>query len=94
LIVCSLDNVFCIKRSREARPTGTGFIFVFGAEKWLSGDDIDIDAILMIVPVLITVRRLGTIVLCDVVLERGKKRAEFGVGGFGVGRCRRNGTGK
>lgn len=82
LIIRELNDVVWSERSRKARPTRTGFVFVLGAEQHFAGDDVDVDPILVIVPVLVMERRLSSLVLRDVILERGKLCAQFGVGGF------------
>ena len=43
----------------EARPAGAGVELVERAEQRLAGDDVDVDAGLVVVPVLIVERRLG-----------------------------------
>src|SRR5260221_4833789 len=62
---------------REARPAGPGFEFVGGAEEGLTADDIDVEPGLVVVPELVAKRRLGRLVLGDLVLERRQPASQL-----------------
>src|SRR5581483_10878025 len=73
------DDVLGGERFGEARPAGAGVELVERAEQWLAGDDVDVDAGLMIVPVLVPERRLGAIVLGDLELHGSELLLQLGL---------------
>src|SRR5262249_13463148 len=72
-----LANVVRIERPSEARPTGAGIVLVERAEQRLAGDDIDVNAGVLVVPVLVVKRRLGTLLLRHLELRRRQVLAEL-----------------
>ena len=52
----------------KARPSGSRLVLFPGAEQRLSGHDVDVDPLLVVAPVLISERRLGSILLGDLEL--------------------------
>ncbi len=63
-----LDLIF-INRFREARPAAVGVKLVQTAEQWLPADDVNVYALLLVVPELVPERRLGATLLRDMVLD-------------------------
>ena len=55
------------------------------AEQRLAGDDVDVEAGAVVVPELVVERRLGPVLLRDLVLHRTQLPAQNVVGGLGVG---------
>jgi hypothetical protein len=56
----------------EARPPGSRFVLVLGAEKRLSGHHVDVDALLVVVPVFVVEGTLRSVLLGHRELERGE----------------------
>ena len=65
-------NVVRLEGDREARPAGVAVELADRGEQRLAGHDVDVDAGLLVVPVLVPERRLGAVLLSDPVLLRGK----------------------
>src|SRR5215471_21683014 len=70
--VAALDHVAGLERNREARPAGAAVELADRGEQRLAGHDVDVDAGLLVVPVLVPKWRLGAVLLSDPVLLRGK----------------------
>ena len=70
LSVLVLHDVFLHERLGEARPPGAGVELVGGDEQGFAGNDIHIDAFLLVVPVLVRKGPLGALLLGHLVLER------------------------
>ena len=65
-----LDHVGRIDRHREARPAAARVELLGGGEQRLSGDDVHVDAGLLLVPELVVERRLGGALLGHRILPR------------------------
>src|SRR5665213_2416510 len=72
------------ERLGEARPAGTGVELVSRTEKRLARDDIDINAGLVVVPVLVMKRGFSSGLLRDFELFRRQSGLQLRVGRFGV----------
>ena len=72
MMVFLLHDIARLKRLSEARPSGAGFIFVLGAEQGLPGNDIDVNAFSMVIPVFIPERRFGALFLSHFILHGGQ----------------------
>ena len=81
LAIALRDHVLRLERAREARPAGSGVVFVERREERLTRNDVDVNARLLVVPVFVTKSRLGTVVLRDLVLDGGQALLELGVAG-------------
>ncbi len=79
-----LDDVVLGERLGEARPAGAAVELVQRAEKRLAGDDIDVDAGGVVVPVGVAEGRFGAGLAGDAVLLGGELLFEFFLGGFAV----------
>src|ERR1700745_3998246 len=79
LEVAALDHVARLDRNREARPAGVAVELADRREQRLAGHDVNVDAGLLVVPVLVPERRLGAVLLRDPVLLRGKPGDSLGV---------------
>src|SRR5262249_36937977 len=75
----ALDDVLLLEWPREARPPGARVELVERAEERLARDDVDVDAGLLVVPEGVPERRLGRLVLRDLVLLGGQPLLEVGV---------------
>jgi hypothetical protein len=64
-------NIIRYKRLGERWPTSTRFKFILRAEKWLSRNNVYIDSLFLITPVVVYIRGLSTIFLRDSILKRG-----------------------
>ena len=71
--VALLDDVGGLDRLGEARPAGTAVELVDRREQRLAGDHVDVDAGLVVVPVLAGERPLGAVLLGHVVLLRRQR---------------------
>src|SRR5690606_26508011 len=69
LTVRAGDNIAFINGLREARPTCTRIILVERAEKRFACDNIYVNAIVMVIPILIAEGRFGAFVLGNLVLR-------------------------
>ena len=70
------------ERTREARPAGAGLELVGRAEERLAGDDVHVNARLVVVPICVLERPLGGFVLRDLVLQRRELFLQAVVGRF------------
>src|SRR5579863_1079380 len=77
--VAALDHVAGLDRDGEARPAGVAVEFADRGEQRFAGHDVDVDAGLLVIPVLVPERRLGTVLLSDPVLLRGKPGDGLGI---------------
>src|SRR5215472_10741967 len=77
--VAARDHVGRLDGSGEARPAGVAVELAGRGEQRLAGYDVNVDAGLGVVPVLVAERRLGAVLLGDPVLLRGKARDSLGV---------------
>src|SRR6202453_911402 len=77
--VPALDDVLRLDRHGEARPPGAAVVLADRGEQRLAGDYVDVDAGLLVVPVLVPERRLGALPLGDPVLFRGQLGDGLGV---------------
>ena len=84
LAVDMLGDVFSFDRLGEARPARAALVLVRRAEEGLAADDIDVDAIFLVVPELVAERRLGPFLLGDRVLQRRQFLTKLGLCGFVV----------
>jgi len=71
-----------IERPGEAGPAGARIVLVERREQRLARDYVDVDAGLVVVPVLVVERSLGAFALRHVVLQRREARRELFVGGL------------
>src|SRR5690242_6303445 len=78
------DHVTRLDRHREARPAGVAVVLADRGEQRLAGHDIDVEAGLLVVPVLVVERRLGAVLLGDPVLLRRQPRDSVWVLTVGV----------
>ena len=62
-------NIFGGNRCPKARPSGSGYKFLFGAKQWFSGNDIYVNPLLFIIPVGIIEWRLCAVFLCHFILQ-------------------------
>jgi hypothetical protein len=76
------DNRLRIDRFGKTWPPGSGIEFFFRGEKRLTGDNVDIDSGLMIVPVSVSKRRLSSVFFSDVVLLGTQTLLQLGIGNF------------
>src|SRR5437762_7029129 len=79
-----LDDVRGFEGPRETRPSGPAVELVEGCEERLAGNDVDVKARLLVVPVFVGERALGPVSLRDAVLLGRQLRDRLGV--FAVGR--------
>lgn len=63
-------NIIVTKWTGEARPAAAGIVFVGGTEQWLTGHDIHIDSVTVVIPELVMERWFGCVVLGNFVLQR------------------------
>src|SRR5579862_8238245 len=70
--VAPLDHVAWLDHSGEAWPAGVAVELAGRGEQRFAGHDVDVDAGLLVVPVLVPEWRLGAALLRDLVLLRGK----------------------
>ena len=77
LAVLTGHYIFRDQRFAETRPAGTRFILILGAEQRFAGDNINIDTLLVIVPVFILKGRLGAFLLGYFILQRRKPLFKF-----------------
>src|SRR5207253_10182093 len=61
-------NIFVVEWFCKAGPAAAAVEFIERREKWLAADNIDINSGAMIIPILISKRRLGAALLGDVIL--------------------------
>src|SRR2546427_5034983 len=78
-VVGLLLDVARLERPREAGPTGPRIVLVERAEQRLSGHDVHVDPVLMIVPKIVLEGALGGFVLRDFVLQWRQRPPEIGV---------------
>jgi hypothetical protein len=71
------SDISRVDRVSETRPTRTAIILIFRGKQGCAIDNIDIDAIRMIVPVLISKWSFSASLLSDRVLERREDFFEF-----------------
>ena len=69
-VVTFFNNIGSLQRPGKTGPASAGLELVGRTEQGLSRDNIDIDAGLFVVPVFIPERRLGAILLGDLLLHR------------------------
>src|SRR5712692_349309 len=80
--VLALADVPGLERPREAGPAGAGVVLVERAEERLAGDDVDVDAGPVVVPVLVAEGRLRALVLGHPVLHGGERLLQRGIIGL------------
>jgi hypothetical protein len=76
-VVRLLDHAGSIDGSAETRPTGAGIELVQGTKERLAGDNVHVDAGLVIVPIGIPERRLGPALLRHRKLLRAEGLAQL-----------------
>src|SRR5690348_2390549 len=74
-----LDHVGLVDRHREARPAGAAVVLVDRSEQGLAGDDVDVDARVLVVAEFAAERRLGRGLLGDLVLLGGQPGDGLGI---------------
>ena len=72
--VAQLGDVGGLDRLGEARPAAAGFIFVAAREQGLAGNDVDVDARLLVVEERARAGAFGAGLLGDVILLGGQRR--------------------
>src|SRR4029453_8391573 len=72
LRVLTLRDMGLLDRLREAGPAGAGVELVTRAEKRLPRHNVDVEPLLMVVPVLVAERQLGALVLRHLILLRAE----------------------
>src|SRR5688572_28806663 len=82
LLVGLLDDVVLLERLPEGGPAGAGVVLLARGEERLARHHVDVDALLLVVPVLVAERRLRPLVLSDVVLHPRELRAKLLVAGL------------
>ena len=77
-----LHDLLRVEGGEKARPAGSAVEFRLRRKERLPGDDIDIDALLLVVPVGVAEGGFGSAFAGDVVLLAGEALTEFfeGVG--------------
>src|SRR5512143_667703 len=83
--VLFLHDIARLEGFGEARPSRAGIVFVQGTEQGLAGDDIDIDARFLVVPVFIMEGWLRAVLLCYLELCGSQLFFQFLSGRFHIG---------
>src|SRR5512143_3339749 len=79
-----LHDVAGLEWFSEARPSRAGIVLVQGTEQGLSGDDIDIDARFLVVPIFVMEGWLRTVLLRYLELHGGQLFFQFLSGRFHI----------
>jgi len=81
-VIRDLTNSLFIDLLIKAGPAGTRFEFCFRIKECLIADDAMVNAVLVVIPILSSVRTLGTFFLRNVILLRCEPFTKLGIGGF------------
>ena len=82
--VALLHDVFLYQGPGKTGPARTGFELVRGAEQGLAGNDIDVDAGLVVVPIGVAERPFCTVLSRDLILQVGQSGAQLLIGRNGI----------